>query len=162
MDKELYLIHLEDYLDHIDDKLDMYELMLELVRALRNNLTAGEFSKALRTLCSYEQKAHEMYEDWRIPDEYTESGDTTALSQLMEDELLPADEDEGVDADEDEDCDKDDIPFMLGVQFGRVYEAMRQSADSVTDFCQQLAGMELEAIDRVLAKYEKSENDCAG
>ena len=38
MDNELYLIHEDDYLRHIDHKLEMYHLLLELVRALRDDL----------------------------------------------------------------------------------------------------------------------------
>lgn len=153
MDKELYLIHLDDYLDHIDGKLDMYDLLLELVRSLRSDLNAGEFSQAMRTLCSYEQKAHEMYEDWCIPDEYAKSGDPDDLSQLMEDELLPADD--------GEDYGEDDMPPLLSIQLGRVSDLMHRSADIVRDICQQLAEVELEAIDEALAEYEKPGNDCA-
>ena len=99
MDAKIYFIHGDTYLDHIDDKLDMYGLLTELVRSVRSNLEAGETAQALRTLCAYEHKAHELYEDWCIPDEYTESGDPDDLEQLMEDDLIPADDDD----DEDDD-----------------------------------------------------------
>ena len=75
MDNELYLIHEDDYLRHIDHKLEMYHLLLEMTRALRSDLEEGETAQALRTLCGYEQQAHEMFEGWGIPDAYVESGD---------------------------------------------------------------------------------------
>ena len=90
MDNELYLIHEDDYLRHIDHKLEMYDLVLELVRTLREDLAEGETARAVRDLCSYEQQAHILFEGWTIPDEYAESGDPDDLAQLMEEELLPA------------------------------------------------------------------------
>ena len=82
MDNELYLIHLDDYLSHVDGKLDMYDLLLELVRSVRKDLEAGEPSQAMRTLCGYEQQAHEMYEGWDIPDDYTAFCDINDLGPL--------------------------------------------------------------------------------
>ena len=76
MDNELYLIHEDDY-----------HLLLELVRALRDDLAEGETARAVRDLCSYEQQAHILFEGWTIPDEYAESGDPDDLAQLMEEEL---------------------------------------------------------------------------
>ena len=52
MDNELYLIHEDDYLRHIDHKLEMYDLVLELVRTLREDLAEGETARAVRDLCS--------------------------------------------------------------------------------------------------------------
>ena len=83
MDNEIYLIHLDDYLSHIDGKLEMYDLLLELVRSVRKDLEAGEPSQAMRTLCAYEQQAHELYESWDISDAYAESGTPDDLGQLM-------------------------------------------------------------------------------
>ena len=97
MDNKLYLIHEDDYLRHIDQKLEMYDLVLELVRTLREDLAEGETARAVRDLCSYEQQAHILFEGWTIPDEYAESGDPDDLAQLMEEELLPAEDEDGED-----------------------------------------------------------------
>ena len=73
---------------------------------MRKDLEAGEPSQAIRTLCAYEQQAHELYESWDISDAYAESGDPDDLAQLMEDELLPA-------WDEDEDTGTENDGFLF-------------------------------------------------
>jgi hypothetical protein len=152
MDNELYLIHLSDYLDHIDHKLSMYDLLLELVRAVRDDLDTGEFSQAVRTLCSYEQKAHEMYENWCIPDEYAESGDPDDLAQLMEDELLPCDD--------DWDDDMDDGDPSPAVRLLRAVDQLTSGARTVLEVANEIVEFE-EKIDRLMDSLEKPENDCA-
>jgi len=152
MDNELYLIHLDDYLSHIDGKLDMYDLLLELVRSVRKDLEAGEPSQAMRTLCGYEQQAHEMYEGWDISDAYTDSGDPDDLAQLMEDELLPFDE-----------MDPDDDGELLSVRLASVGDLLFQGAVRVRHIADLMADAET-AVLRELAEglvAEKPENDCA-
>lgn len=150
MDNEIYLIHLDDYLDHIDGKLEMYELLLELVRSLRHDLEAVEDAQALRTLCAYEQKAHEVYENWGIPDSYTESGDPDDLAQLMEDELLPAG---------DEDTGEDDEK-SAAVRLLRAVGQLTESTRNVLAVANEIVEFE-EEIDRLLSDGEKPENACA-
>ncbi len=152
MDNELYLIHLDDYLSHIDGKLDMYDLLLELVRSVRKDLEAGEPSQAMRTLCGYEQQAHEMYEGWDISDAYTDSGDPDDLAQLMEDELMPFDE-----------MDPDDDGELLSVRLASVGDLLFQGAVRVRHIADLMADAET-AVLRELAEglvAEKPENDCA-
>lgn len=149
MDKELYLIHLDDYLDHIDGKLDMYSLLLEMVRSLRHDLEAVEDAQALRTLCAYEQKAHEMYENWNIPDSYTESGDPDDLGQLMEDELLPADD--GADS---------DSGMSAAARLLRAVHGLTESTRAILDVANGIAEFE-EEIERLMSEAEGPENACA-
>ena len=149
MDNELYLIHLGDYLDHIDGKLEMYDLLLELVRSVRKDLEAGEPSQAMRTLCGYEQQAHELYESWDISDAYAESGDPDDLAQLMEDELLPAD-------DGDDDGDMSAAGRLL-----RAAAQLTASTRTILGVANEIVEFE-EEIDRVLNDSEGPENDCAG
>ncbi len=149
MDNELYLIHLDDYLSHIDGKLEMYDLLLELVRSVRKDLEAGEPSQAMRTLCAYEQQAHEMYESWDISDAYAESGDPDDLAQLMEDELLPAD-----DGDDDGDMSAAGRLLRAAAQLTASTRAILGVANEIVEF--------EEEIDRVLNDSEGPENDCAG
>lgn len=148
MDNELYLIHLDDYLSHIDGKLDMYDLLLELVRSVRKDLEVGEPSQAMRTLCGYEQQAHEMYEGWDISDAYTDSGDPDDLAQLMEDELLPAD-----DGDDDGDMSAAGRLLRAAAQLTASTRAILGVANEIVEF--------EEEIDRMLDGMEKPENDCA-
>ncbi len=149
MDNEIYLIHLDDYLSHIDGKLEMYDLLLELVRSVRKDLEAGEPSQAMRTLCAYEQQAHELYESWDIPDAYAESGDPDDLAQLMEDELLPAD-------DGDDDGDMSAAGRLL-----RAAAQLTASTRTILGVANEIVEFE-EEIDRVLNDSEGPENDCAG
>ena len=149
MDNEIYLIHLDDYLSHIDGKLEMYDLLLELVRSVRKDLEAGEPSQAIRTLCAYEQQAHELYESWDIPDAYAESGDPDDLAQLMEDELLPAD-------DGDDDGDMSAAGRLL-----RAAAQLTASTRTILGVANEIVEFE-EEIDRVLNDSEGPENDCAG
>ena len=149
MDNELYLIHLDDYLSHIDGKLEMYDLLLELVRSVRKDLEAGEPSQAMRTLCAYEQQAHELYESWDISDAYAESGDPDDLAQLMEDELLPAD-------DGDDDGDMSAAGRLL-----RAAAQLTASTRTILGVANEIVEFE-EEIDRVLNDSEGPENDCAG
>ena len=147
MNDKLYLIHENDYLDHIDNQLDMYELLTELVRSVRSDLEAGETARAMRTLCAYENQAHEMYEDWCIPDEYAESGDPDDLAQMMEDELLPAD-------DGDDESASPVLRLLWAV--GRVTKA----AEAVMSVAEEIVDFE-EEIDRLLDGMEGPENACA-
>ena len=149
MDNEIYLIHLDDYLSHIDGKLEMYDLLLELVRSVRKDLEAGEPSQAMRTLCAYEQQAHELYESWDISDAYAESGAPDDLAQLMEDELLPAD-----DGDDDGDMSAAGRLLRAAVQLTASTRAILGVANEIVEF--------EEEIDRVLNDSEGPENDCAG
>ena len=149
MDNEIYLIHLDDYLSHIDGKLEMYDLLLELVRSVRKDLEAGEPSQAMRTLCAYEQQAHELYESWDISDAYAESGDPDDLAQLMEDELLPAD-------DGDDDGDMSAAGRLL-----RAAAQLTASTRTILGVANEIVEFE-EEIDRVLNDSEGPENDCAG
>lgn len=149
MDNEIYLIHLDDYLSHIDGKLEMYDLLLELVRSVRKDLEAGEPSQAMRTLCAYEQQAHELYESWDISDAYAESGAPDDLAQLMEDELLPAD-------DGDDDGDMSAAGRLL-----RAAAQLTASTRTILGVANEIVEFE-EEIDRVLNDSEGPENDCAG
>ena len=149
MDNELYLIHEDDYLRHIDHKLEMYDLVLELVRTLREDLAEGETARAVRDLCSYEQQAHILFEGWTIPDEYAESGDPDDLAQLMEDELLPAD-------DGDDDGDMSAAGRLL-----RAAAQLTASTRTILGVANEIVEFE-EEIDRVLNDSEGPENDCAG
>ena len=149
MDNEIYLIHLDDYLSHIDGKLEMYDLLLELVRSVRKDLEAGEPSQAIRTLCAYEQQAHELYESWDISDAYAESGAPDDLAQLMEDELLPAD-------DGDDDGDMSAAGRLL-----RAAAQLTASTRTILGVANEIVEFE-EEIDRVLNDSEGPENDCAG
>lgn len=149
MDNEIYLIHLDDYLSHIDGKLEMYDLLLELVRSVRKDLEAGEPSQAMRTLCAYEQQAHELYESWDISDAYAESGAPDDLAQLMEDELLPAD-----DGDDDGDMSAAGRLLRAAAQLTASTRAILGVANEIVEF--------EEEIDRVLNDSEGPENDCAG
>ena len=154
METKIFFIHGDTYLDHIDDKLDMYGLLAELARSVRKNLEDGETAQALRTLCSYENKANEMYEEWRIPDEYAESGDPDDLAQLMEDELLPVDdEDEGTAEDDDESKSA----------FVRLLRALANITDNAEDILSVIREfLEVEGeIDCTLDDYEGPENACA-
>ena len=147
MNDKLYLIHENDYLDHIDNKLDMYDLLTELVRSVRSDLEAGETARAMRTLCAYENQAHEMYEDWCIPDEYAESGDPDDLAQMMEDELLPAD---------DEDEDGDSSAAL------RLVRAMVRMTDNIKDALKIVPEIaRCERVIGLLDDYEGPENACA-
>lgn len=149
MDNEIYLIHLDDYLSHIDGKLEMYDLLLELVRSVRKDLEAGEPSQAMRTLCAYEQQAHELYESWDISDAYAESGAPDDLAQLMEDELLPAD-----DGDDDGDMSAAGRLLRAAAQLTASTRVILGVANEIVEF--------EEEIDRVLNDSEGPENDCAG
>lgn len=155
MDNKLYLIHEDDYLRHIDHKLEMYKLLLELVQTLREDLAEGETARAVRDLCSYEQDAHILFECWTIPDEYSESGDPDDLAQLMEKELLPAD-------DEDEEDGED---ASEGKPLSRLLlEAADLMADSAAIMLRASGtafDMEHEALMRELDEYEEPENACA-
>ena len=146
MSDKIYLIHESDYLEHIDNKLDMYELLTELVRSVRSDLEAGETARAMRTLCAYENQAHEMYEDWCISDEYAESGDPDDLAQMMEDELLPAD-------------DEDDDGWPASVRLLRTMAQMTDNIEAVLKIVPEITRCERE-IDR-LGDYEGPENACA-
>ena len=155
MDNELYLIHEDDYLRHIDHKLEMYHLLLELVRALRDDLTEGETARAVRDLCSYEQQAHILFEGWTIPDEYAESGDPDDLAQLMEEELLPA-------GDGDEDSEDNGEEKSLSELLLRTAELMTRSAATMLDASRYAVDAEFRALMDRLDNMEKPENDCAG
>lgn len=149
MDNEIYLIHLDDYLNHIDNKLEMYEHLLELVRSVRSDLESGEPAQALRTLCAYEQQAHEMYEGWDIPDSYTESGDPDDLAQLTEDELLPYD---GV--------YEDDSEASPAVRLLRVIDRLTDNTRDALDIAAEMVmGEETNGCPQ--GDTEKPENDCA-
>ena len=143
---KIYLIHENDYLEHIDNKLDMYELLTELVRSVRSDLEAGETARAMRTLCAYENQAHEMYEDWCIPDEYAESGDPDDLAQMMEDELLPAD-------DEDEDGE------YAAIRLLRTMSKMTDNIKAVMEIVPEIA--RCERMVELLDNCEGPENACA-
>ena len=155
MDNELYLIHEDDYLRHIDHKLEMYHLLLELVRALRDDLAEGETARAVRDLCSYEQQAHILFEGWTIPDEYAESGDPDDLAQLMEEELLPAGESE-------EDSEDNGEGKSLSELLLRTAEIMTRSAATMLDASRCAVDAEFRALMDRLDNMEKPENDCAG
>lgn len=155
MDNELYLIHEDDYLRHIDHKLEMYHLLLELVRALRDDLAEGETARAVRDLCSYEQQAHILFEGWTIPDEYAESGDPDDLAQLMEEELLPAGESE-------EDSEDNGEGKSLSELLLRTAELMTRSAATMLDASRYAVDAEFRALMDRLDNMEKPENDCAG
>lgn len=155
MDNELYLIHEDDYLRHIDHKLEMYHLLLELVRALRDDLAEGETARAVRDLCSYEQQAHILFEGWTIPDEYAESGDPDDLAQLMEDELLPA-------GDSEEDSEDNGEGKSLSELLLRTAELMTRSAATMLDASRYAVDAEFRALMDRLDNMERPENDCAG
>ena len=155
MDNELYLIHEDDYLRHIDHKLEMYHLLLELVRAMRDDLAEGETARAVRDLCSYEQQAHILFEGWTIPDEYAESGDPDDLAQLMEEELLPAGESE-------EDSEDNGEGKSLSELLLRTAELMTRSAATMLDASRCAVDAEFRALMDRLDNMEKPENDCAG
>ena len=155
MDNELYLIHEDDYLRHIDHKLEMYHLLLELVRALRDDLAEGETARAVRDLCSYEQQAHILFEGWTIPDEYAESGDPDDLAQLMEEELLPA-------GDSEEDSEDNGEGKSLSELLLRTAELMTRSAATMLDASRCAVDAEFRALMDRLDNMEKPENDCAG
>ena len=155
MDNELYLIHEDDYLRHIDHKLEMYHLLLELVRALRDDLAEGETARAVRDLCSYEQQAHILFEGWTIPDEYAESGDPDDLAQLMEEELLPA-------GDGDEDSEDNGEEKSLSELLLRTAELMTRSAATMLDASRCAVDAEFRALMDRLDNMERPENDCAG
>ena len=155
MDNELYLIHEDDYLRHIDHKLEMYHLLLELVRALRDDLAEGETARAVRDLCSYEQLAHILFEGWTIPDEYAESGDPDDLTQLMEEELLPA-------GDGEEDSEDDGEGKSLSELLLRTAELMTRSAATMLDASRCTVDAEFRALMDRLDNMEKPENDCVG
>ena len=155
MDNELYLIHEDDYLRHIDHKLEMYHLLLELVRALRDDLAEGETARAVRDLCSYEQQAHILFEGWTIPDEYAESGDPDDLAQLMEEELLPAGESE-------EDSEDNGEGKSLSELLLRTAELMTRSAATMLDASRCAVDAEFRALMDHLDNMERPENDCAG
>ena len=155
MDNELYLIHEDDYLRHIDHKLEMYHLLLELVRALRDDLAEGETARAVRDLCSYEQQAHILFEGWTIPDEYAESGDPDDLAQLMEEELLPA-------GDSEEDNEDNGEGKSLSELLLRTAELMTRSAAIMLDASRCAVDAEFRALMDRLDNMERPENDCAG
>ena len=155
MDNELYLIHEDDYLRHIDHKLEMYHLLLELVRAMRDDLAEGETARAVRDLCSYEQQAHILFECWTIPDEYAESGDPDDLAQLMEEELLPAGESE-------EDSEDNGEGQSLSELLLRTAELMTRSAATMLDASRCAVDAEFRALMDRLDNMERPENDCAG
>ena len=155
MDNELYLIHEDDYLRHIDHKLEMYHLLLELVRALRDDLAEGETARAVRDLCSYEQQAHILFEGWTIPDEYAESGDPDDLAQLMEEELLPA-------GDGEEDSEDNGEGKSLSELLLRTAELMTRSAATMLDASGCAVDAEFRALMDRLDNMERPENDCAG
>ena len=155
MDNKLYFIHEDDYLRHIDHKLEMYHLLLELVRALRDDLAEGETARAVRDLCSYEQQAHILFEGWTIPDEYAESGDPDDLAQLMEEELLPA-------GDGDEDSEDNGEEKSLSELLLRTAELMTRSAATMLDASRCAVDAEFRALMDRLDNMERPENDCAG
>ena len=155
MDNELYLIHEDDYLRHIDHKLEMYDLVLELVRTLREDLAEGETARAVRDLCSYEQQAHILFEGWTIPDEYAESGDPDDLAQLMEEELLPA-------GDGEEDSEDNGEEKSLSELLLRTAELMTRSAATMLDASRCAVDAEFRALMDRLDNMERPENDCAG
>ena len=155
MDNKRYLIHEDDYLRHIDHKLEMYHLLLELVRALRDDLAEGETARAVRDLCSYEQQAHILFEGWTIPDEYAESGDPDDLAQLMEEELLPAGESE-------EDSEDNGEGKSLSELLLRTAELMTRSAATMLDASRYAVDAEFRALMDRLDNMERPENDCAG
>ena len=149
MDNKLYLIHEDDYLNHIDHQLEMYDLLLEAVRTLRKDLEAGETARALRDLCAYEQEGHTLFEGWDIPDEYVESGDPDDLAQLMEEELLPAEDEE----------DGEGKPLSRLLLEGA--NLMADCAASMLRASGLASDMELEDLMRRMDEAEKPENDCA-
>ena len=151
MDNKLYLIHEDDYLRHIDHKLEMYKLLLELVQTLREDLAEGETARAVRDLCSFEQQAHILFECWTIPDEYVESWEPDDLAQLMEKELLPAD-------DEDE---EDGEGKPLSRLLLEAADLMADSAAIMLRASGTAFDMEHEALMRELDEYEGPENACA-
>ena len=155
MDNELYLIHEDDYLRHIDHKLEMYDLVLELVRTLREDLAEGETARAVRDLCSYEQQAHILFEGWTIPDEYAESGDPDDQAQQMEEELLPA-------GDGEEDSEDDGEGKSLSELLLRTAELMTRSAATMLDASRCAVDAEFRALMDRLDNMERPENDCAG
>lgn len=157
MDNKLYFIHEDNYLNHIDHQLEMYDLLLEAVRTLRKDLEAGETARALRDLCAYEQEAHTLFEGWNIPDEYAESGDPDDLAQLMEEELLPADDEDEEDGGEDDGEDASELSRLLleaaNLMAGCAVSMLRASGLA--------SDMELEDLMRWMDEAEKPENDCA-
>ena len=152
MNNKLYFIHEDDYLNHIDHQLEMYDLLLEAVRTLRKDLEAGETARALRDLCAYEQEGHTLFEGWDIPDEYVESGDPDDLAQLMEEELLPAE-------DEKDEEDGEDKPLSRLLLEGA--NLMADCAASMLRASGLASDMELEDLMRRLDDMERPENDCA-
>jgi len=90
MDSGLYLIHGDDYISHIDDKVEMFDFLLSMAREAREQLAIGRSPAALRVLAKYEKEAIEAFETWGIPESYIESGDEGELSELIENDLLPA------------------------------------------------------------------------
>ena len=160
MDNKLYFIHEDDYLNHIDHQLEMYNLLLEAVRTLWKDLEAGETARALRDLCAYEQEGHTLFESWDIPDEYVESGDPDDLAQLMEAELLPADDEDTEDGDEDgseNTCEGKPLSSLLL----EAANLLSKSAITMLDASGTAFDMEHEALMRELDEYEGPENDCA-
>lgn len=156
MDNKLYFIHEDDYLNHIDHQLEMYDLLLEAVRTLRKDLEAGETARALRDLCAYEQEGHTLFEGWDIPDEYAESGDPDDLAQLMEEELLPADDEDTEDGGEDDNEGKPLSRLLLDAA-----DLMADSAAIMLRASGTAFDMEHEALMRELDEYERPENACA-
>lgn len=154
MSNKLYLIHEDDYLRHIDHKLEMYKLLLELVQTLREDLAEGETARAVRDLCSFEQDAHILFECWTIPDEYVESWDPDDLAQLMEKELLPAD-------DEDTEDEENGEGKPLSRLLLEAANLLSKSAITMLDASGTAFDMEHEALMRELDEYEGPENDCA-
>lgn len=95
MDNQLYLIFGEDYINHINEQINMYDLLLTAVNETRELLLEGKVAAVVRTLCKYEQQAHEMFRAWNIPDKYLLGGNPRDLEKLMDIELLPADTPDG-------------------------------------------------------------------
>ena len=150
----------------IDDRAGC-ALLLELVRSVRKDLEAGEPSQAMRTLCAYEQQAHELYESWDISDAYAESGTPDDLAQLMEDELLPAwDEDEDTVTENDggmaDDMEGDGMngETSAAAYLLRAVGQLNRVTANILEITKAMVVYE-NAIDRILNNSEMPENDCA-
>jgi len=107
MNNEHYLIHKEDYLNHIHKQIHLYTMIKQMsfhIKHLPSNRGSKELSKMAEC---FDSIAESMFKSMGIPKSYIFFGDESALTELMENELI-APEDAGYYPIDDEyECDGD-------------------------------------------------------
>ena len=87
--EKLYLIHEDDYIKHINEKLELYAMLRQLIFHLRKIPDTRAVTRRVKEMANaYDIRCDELFDSWGIPGCYMVFGDTDALCELMENELI--------------------------------------------------------------------------